>query len=165
MITVLLNWGYIFIITYLIGLGFFKLLSILLKRPFTITFFSSILCGIAVTTVYAQMLSLFCKIGFFANLFLVILCIVTVIIYPRSFYKKTLQKIKLTFFSWQGLLYIGLILFYCLLYIARYYPHRYKLVSCTGNSMVRGIWCCKRSWKLAMAFCIQQFLFCICISI
>lgn len=39
MITVLLNWGYIFIITYLIGLGFFKLLSILLKRPFTITFF------------------------------------------------------------------------------------------------------------------------------
>lgn len=68
MITVLLNWGYIFIITYLIGLGFFKLLSILLKRPFTITFFSSILCGIAVTTVYAQMLSLFCKIGFFVEL-------------------------------------------------------------------------------------------------
>ncbi len=91
MITVLLNWGYIFIITYLIGLGFFKLLSILLKRPFTITFFSSILCGIAVTTVYAQMLSLFCKIGFFANLFLVILCIVTVIIYPCSFYNTSLQ--------------------------------------------------------------------------
>lgn len=111
MITVLLNWGYIFIITYLIGLGFFKLLSVLLKRPFTVTFFSLILCGIAVTTVYAQMLSLFCKIGFFANLLLVILCTVTLILYPRSFYKETLQKIKLAFFSWQGLLYIGLILF------------------------------------------------------
>ncbi|HBV84495.1 MAG TPA: hypothetical protein DEB74_17215 [Lachnospiraceae bacterium] len=111
MITVLLNWGYIFIITYLIGLGFFKLLSVLLKRTFTFTFFSSILCGIAVTTVYAQLLSLFCKIGFFANLLLVIFCIVTLIIYPHSFYKETLQKIKLAFFSWQGLLYIGLILF------------------------------------------------------
>lgn len=111
MITVLLNWGYIFIITYLIGLGFFKLLSVVLKRSFTFTFFSSILCGVAVTTVYAQLLSLFCKIGFLANLLLIILCIVTLILYPHSFYKETLQKIKLAFFSWQGLLYIGLILF------------------------------------------------------
>ncbi|MDE7324497.1 MAG: hypothetical protein K2N73_17625 [Lachnospiraceae bacterium] len=111
MISVLLNWLYIFIITFLIGLGFFKLLSVLLKKQLSFSFFSLILCGIAVTTVYTQMLSIFCRIGLLANLLLVVLCIFTLIIYPRSFYIEYVKKIKKTFFSWQGLLYIGLILF------------------------------------------------------
>ncbi len=114
MISVLFNWLYIFIITFLIGLGFFRLLSVFLKRQLSFSFFSLILCGVAVTTVYAQILSLFCKIGLLANLLLVVFGIVTLIIYPRSFYRQYLEKLKNTFFCWNGLLYIGLILFIAL---------------------------------------------------
>ena len=99
MISVLFNWLYIFIITFLIGLGFFRLLSVLLKRQLSFSFFSLILCGTAVTTVYPQILSLFCKIGLLANLLLVVFGIVTLIIYPRSFYRQYLEKLKNTFFA------------------------------------------------------------------
>lgn len=111
MISVLLNWFYIFIITFLIGLGFFKLLSFVLKRQLSFSFFSLIMCGCAVTTVYTQIFSLFFRIGLLANLILVILCIITVIKNPLSIYTEYLKKAKQVFFSWEGLLYIGLILF------------------------------------------------------
>lgn len=39
MISVLFNWLYIFIVTFLIGLGFFKLLSVFLKRQLSFSFF------------------------------------------------------------------------------------------------------------------------------
>lgn len=110
MISVLLTWLYIFSITFLTGLGFFRILSMILKKQPSFSFFSLILCGTAVATVYAQLLSLFCRIGLFANLLLCILCILTAM-KNRSlllcYAKKTVQ----VFFSWEGLLYIGLILF------------------------------------------------------
>lgn len=110
MISVLLNWLYIFFITFLIGLGFFRILSIVMKRQISFTFFSLVMCGIAITTVYAQLLSLFCRIGFFANLLLCVLCIIAFIKNRSLLYgyaKKTMQIL----ISWEGLLYIGLILF------------------------------------------------------
>lgn len=110
MIAVLLNWFYIFFITFLIGLGFFQLLSLFMKRQFSFSFFSLILCGIAITTVYAQLLSLFCRIGFFANLLLFILCIIT-IVKNTSLLHSYAVKAKHVFLSWEGLLYICLILF------------------------------------------------------
>lgn len=110
MVSVLLNWLYIFIITLLIGLGFFRILSILIKKELSFSFFTLILCGIAVTTVYAQLLSLFCRIGLLANLLLVILCIAAAV-KNTSLLSGYIRKSKQIFCSWQGLLYIGLILF------------------------------------------------------
>lgn len=110
MISVLLNWFYIFIVTFLIGLGFFRSLSVILKKELSFSFFSLILCGIAVTTIYAQILSIFCKIGLFANLLLVALC-VAVVIKNRSLLWGYFEKTKQIFFSWEGLLYLGLIFF------------------------------------------------------
>ena len=110
MISVLLTWVYIFLVTFLIGLGFFRVLSMILKKQLSFSFINLVLCGIAVTTVYTQLLSLFCKIGLFANLFLCILCMLTAIKNRpllSSYAKKTVQ----VFVSWEGLLYIGLILF------------------------------------------------------
>lgn len=110
MISVLLNWLYIFVITLLIGLGFLRILSVILEKKLSFSFFNLILCGIAVTTVYAQILSLFCKIGFLANLLLVALCIV-VAIKNRDILWGYGKKTKQIFFSWEGLLYFGLIIF------------------------------------------------------
>ncbi len=110
MISVLLNWLYIFFITFLTGLGFFQVLSKILKKQLSFSFFSLILCGIAVTTVYAQLLSLFCRIGLFANLLLCIICVLTAVknIPLLSDYARKTARL---FVSWEGLLYIGLILF------------------------------------------------------
>lgn len=79
MVSVLLNWSYIFIITLLIGLSFFRGISFILKKELSFSFFSLIVCGIAVTTVYTQILSLFCRIGLFAHLPLLALCIITAV--------------------------------------------------------------------------------------
>lgn len=110
MITVLLNWIYIFLITVLIGLGFYKALSAFLKRNLPFSFFNLILCGIVVTTVYSQIFSLFYKVGLVANLFLAALCIFTAV-RNRSLLQDYAKKCCRVFFSWEGLLYIGLILF------------------------------------------------------
>ena len=110
MISVLLNWFYIFVIMLLIGLEFFRILSVLLKKELSFSFFNLILCGIAVTTVYVQILSLFCKIGFAANFLLVVLCIV-VAIKNRHILWRYVKKAYQFFFSWEGMLCLGLIIF------------------------------------------------------
>lgn len=141
--------------------GFFQAAVRLPEKAAVIFLFSLILCGVTVTTVYTQFLSLFCKIGALANLLLILLCIAAFIAYPRSFYLQYLKKLKNTFFCWSGLLYIGLILFiaFCTsrgtihtdtsLYHAqavRWYEE-YGVVKGLGN--------------LQLALCVQQLLFCI----
>lgn len=110
MVSVLLNWLYIFMITLLIGLGFFRILSIIMKRQFSFSFFTLILCGIAVTTVYAQLLSLFCRIGLLANLVLLVLCVI-IAAQNRALLHSYTKKGVQVLISWEGLLYICLILF------------------------------------------------------
>lgn len=70
-----------------------------------------VICGIAVTTVYAQLLSLFCRIGLFANLLLICLGIATVA-KNKAFLLSYAPKIKRLFSSWEGLFYVGMILFF-----------------------------------------------------
>ncbi len=110
MIIVLLNWMYIFVVTWLIGLGFIKGLSHFMKKQLSFSFFNLILCGTAVSTVYAQIFSLIGKVGFLANLLLLVPCIITAVIY-RTFICNYCKVIKKVMLSWQGLFYIGLIFF------------------------------------------------------
>lgn len=111
MIIVLLNWLYIFGITFLTGLGFYKGLSFLMKRQLSFSFFQLILCGIAVTTVYAQIWSLFGKVGLAANVLLLLLCI-AVVIKNRPFLPAFMRQIKTGYFTpGRIFLYAGLILF------------------------------------------------------
>lgn len=111
MAVVLLDWVYIFFITLLTGLGFFRALSFVLKKRLAFSFFGLIVCGVAATTVYVQFLSLFCKIGLFANLLLICTGILT-LVKNKSFLLSYIPKIKSAFFSWEGLFYIGMILFF-----------------------------------------------------
>ncbi len=136
MISVLFNWLYIFIVTFLIGLVFFKLLSVFLKRQLSFSFFSLILCGVAVTTVYTQLLSLFCKIGALANLLLILLCIAAFIAYPRSFYLQYLKKLKNTFFLLERAALYRTDPFHRILYLTRNDSHRHKPLPCAGSQVV-----------------------------
>lgn len=110
MISVLLTWGYIFFVTFLTGLGFFRVLSTILRKQLSFSFISLILCGIAVTTVYTQLLSLFCRIGLLANLLLCIPCMLTAV-KNRPLLSCYAKKNVQVLISWEGLLYIGLVLF------------------------------------------------------
>lgn len=110
MLFVLINWGYIFILTSLIGYGFFKLLSRFLNFTPEFSLTGATVCGIAVSTVYSQIISIFGKVGLFANFLLIVLCALIFTknhtkLYDRA--KKTLKNLL----SWEGLLYICVILF------------------------------------------------------
>lgn len=109
MLIVLLNWLYIFFITYLLGFGFHKYLSKFLKRDIIYGLPQNIICGIVITTVYAQLFSLFYKVGMIANVILLILCII-VIWLNRNELLSLLKKYKRVIFSWEGVLYLGTML-------------------------------------------------------
>lgn len=109
MLIVLLNWLYIFFITHLIGLGFYKCLSKFLKCDITYKLSHTVVCGIVITTVYAQFFSIFHKVGFIANLILLILSILVIIFYKKECF-IFVKQMKNTLSSWEGLLYLGLLL-------------------------------------------------------
>ncbi len=73
MISVLLIWIYMTVTAYLVGFGFMNLMAgknvYLVKRED-----SYIMAGVAVVTVYAQVFSLFAKVGLAANVLLVLVC-------------------------------------------------------------------------------------------
>lgn len=108
MLVVFLNWLYIFFITQLIGLGFYKCLNRLIKSDIHFSLSRNTVCGIVVTTVYAQIFNFFCKVGFLANLILLILCIL-VIFLDKKIISEYLHYIKGILFSWDGILYLGFI--------------------------------------------------------
>lgn len=68
----------------------------------------SVICGIVIVTVYAQFFSLFCKVGLAANLILLVLCLF-IVIRNRPDLSEYLSFIKNILFSWEGVLYIGVL--------------------------------------------------------
>ena len=83
MISVILIWSYIFITAYLIGYGalrgIFDRDGIITRRAD-----SYLMAGIVVLTVYAQIFSIFYKVGLLANVVLVLLCIGVFLIFRRQ---------------------------------------------------------------------------------
>ncbi len=74
MISILFNWIYIFITTFMTGFLFTKFIT--QKLHYKILHISNILlCGIIIATVYAQLFSLIYKIGFLANVLLLLVCV------------------------------------------------------------------------------------------
>lgn len=76
MILTLANWCYVFVLSYLIGIGVTKLLYKVCKYHI-VEWEMKIILGIVVLTVYAQGFSLFAPVGKWAN---VVLCIMAVIL-------------------------------------------------------------------------------------
>lgn len=71
--------------------------------------YNNIICGIIVVTVYAQFFSIFYKVGLIANLFLFIFCFVF-LFYNKSTLTNLIKKYLNVFFSWEGVLYLGILL-------------------------------------------------------
>lgn len=117
MLIVLLNWLYIFLITQLIGLGFYKCLSNFFKYNIPYKLSHTVVCGIVITTIYAQIFSIFHKVGLVANLILLILSIFVIIFYKKECLSIA-KQLKNTLFTWEGLLYLG-ILFLIAFYTSR----------------------------------------------
>ena len=86
MISVLGNWLYIAFTTFCLGYGFTKFTSKTLK--YTIKRVENVIfIGLIIATVYAQIFSIFYKVGLVANVILVILCITCLIIYRKVILK------------------------------------------------------------------------------
>lgn len=83
MISVLLNWIYIVITAFLVGFAVCRMIDSVfgyrVRQPVSITGI-----GIVTVTVYAQVFSLFYKVGAMANLLLVLACLVTVLVSWRQ---------------------------------------------------------------------------------
>ena len=112
MLSVFLNWIYIFFVTQLIGYGFYKCMNrFIYSRSIDYNAFHNTVCGIVITTIYAQFFSLFYKVGLTANLILLVLCIF--IIFQN--HKRIMQYvhfIKAIVFSWEGVLYLSIVLLF-----------------------------------------------------
>ena len=97
MLTVVLIWLYVAATTYLVGYG---LLMTLVNLPgmehrakkgdmrgakYEFKYKESFLVtGVVITTVYAQIVSLFSKVGLAANIFLVMVCVVIAVFYREE---------------------------------------------------------------------------------
>lgn len=112
MLSVFLNWIYIFFVTQLIGYGFYKCMNrFIYSRSIDYNAFHNTVCGIVITTIYAQFFSLFYKVGLTANLILLVLCIF--IIFQN--HKRIMQYvhfIKTIVFSWEGVLYLSIVILF-----------------------------------------------------
>lgn len=111
MVSVLLNWLYIFIVTEIIGLGFYKCINRISEREISYSVSRNTVCGIVITTVYAQFFSLIYKVGLIANLILLILCLF-IIMKSRQDLPQYLRFIRQTTFSWDGVLYLCVMLLF-----------------------------------------------------
>lgn len=98
MLTVIINWIYITITTYVIGFAILSLLS--RKISIKPAFFNSIIAGVVFSSVYAQFFSLFHKVGLLANIILILITIGCIICYRntiinpfRNFFNSTPKTI------------------------------------------------------------------------
>lgn len=107
MITVLISWCYIFAVCFLLGLGLYSLLRRFWgggteEAPVSLL----AVLGMVVSTVYAEYLSCFMKIGAAAHLILLLLAAVSAVI-GRNELRKYLNDAKKLLFSWEGLFYLA----------------------------------------------------------
>ncbi len=110
MFTVLLSWLYIFIICFLLGLGFFSIASGICRQSNAgapISFLTVL--GIMSATVITSYISCFYKIGMAAHLLLVLLALLSGF-YHRKQLSSYWKEIKPILFSWEGFFYLCILL-------------------------------------------------------
>ncbi len=118
MLTVILSWLYIFIICYLLGLGFFTLAAGICRQKIDRVPISLLtVLGIMVSTVLTSYISCFYKIGMAAHLLLVLLALISGI-YHRKKLLACWKKIRPVLFSWEGFFY------FCFLLLIAFYTSR-----------------------------------------
>ena len=108
MLTVLFNWLYIFITTLSLGYAFSKCiekkLHYRIKRLYNLA-----AVGLVIATVYAQVFSIFYKVGLVANLLLIISCIGIIVLYRQQM-KADIEKYGKKLFSIKGVVIVALVL-------------------------------------------------------
>ncbi|MCI6331048.1 MAG: hypothetical protein SO165_02240 [Lachnospiraceae bacterium] len=93
MISVLINWSYVFITTYIIGYFTLSRAYRFYKHERHIGIMSSVMAGLAITTAYAGFFSIFHKVGIVANIVMILFCVLFVWL-DRTHYKDILVEIK-----------------------------------------------------------------------
>lgn len=88
MIYLLMNWLYIGITTYLAGHALMRLLRKIFHAKTQTTIFHELFAGLLCTTLYAQIFSLFTKVGMLANILLLLGCIIYAVIAAKSIYAE-----------------------------------------------------------------------------
>lgn len=110
MLLVIASWVYIFSICAIVGIGSLAFIERITEnnneKKSVIRY---VVAGIVAITVYSQYFSLFLGVGLVANIIIIALCIY-IILKQKALIGEMFSRIKNTLFSWQGLLYIGLIL-------------------------------------------------------
>ncbi|MDD3413377.1 MAG: hypothetical protein PHY47_05195 [Lachnospiraceae bacterium] len=91
-ISVLLNWIYILLTTFILGTFCVNRFASFMKYQKRICPVTRIIAGIAVTTAYAGYFSLFSGVGVLANLLMLIVCFVFLWI-DREYYRLAFQKL------------------------------------------------------------------------
>ncbi|MDO4188706.1 MAG: hypothetical protein Q4D29_06920 [Lachnospiraceae bacterium] len=93
MVSVLVNWAYVFVVTYI--LGYFTLTRAyrFFKYDTDVKIGSAVAAGLAVTTVYAGFFSIFYKVGLVANLIMIIACVAMVVV-DLEHYKSLVYSVK-----------------------------------------------------------------------
>lgn len=93
MISVLINWSYVFITTYIIGYFTLSRAYRFYKHERHIGIMSSVMAGLAITTAYAGFFSIFYKVGIVANIVMILLCVLLVLL-DRAHYTDILSDIN-----------------------------------------------------------------------
>ena len=93
MISVLINWSYVFITTYIIGYFALSRAYRFYKHERHIGIMSSVMAGLAITTAYAGFFSVFYKVGVVANIVMILLCVLFVW-FDRAHYTDILSNIN-----------------------------------------------------------------------
>ncbi len=93
MISVLINWSYVFITTYIIGYFTLRRAYRFYKHERHIGIMSSVMAGLAITTAYAGFFSIFYKVGVVANIVMILFCVLFVWL-DRAHYTDILSDIK-----------------------------------------------------------------------
>ena len=93
MISVLINWSYVFITTYIIGYFTLSRAYRFYKHERHIGIMSSVMAGLAITTAYAGFFSIFYKVGVVANIVMILFCVLFVWL-DRTHYTDILSDIN-----------------------------------------------------------------------
>ena len=93
MISVLINWTYVFITTYIIGYFALSRAYRFYKHERHIGIMSSVMAGLAITTAYAGFFSIFYKVGIVANIVMILFCVLFVWL-DRTHYTDILSDIN-----------------------------------------------------------------------
>lgn len=108
MLTVLFNWLYIFFTTASLGYVFSKLIEKRLHHRIK-RWNHLVAIGLVITTVYAQIFSIFYKVGAWANLILVLVCVGSIVLYRKRL-KTDIRSYGKRLLSLKGIMVMLLIL-------------------------------------------------------